>query len=83
LSGSSLFAAQATTYMTDITFLLKMTFVVLGMIFVGLLQGSITANVKAGITTAAASSSTVKIYAIGSIVSWTIAMITGRLIAYL
>jgi hypothetical protein len=83
ISGSSLFAAQATTYVTDFEFLLKMTFVLFGAIFVGLLQGSISSNINAGITTASATSSAVKLYAVGSIVAWTGGMITGRLIAYL
>lgn len=83
LSGSALFASQATTYVTDFEFLAKMTFVVLGAIFVGLLQGSITANVRAGVTTASASSPAVKLFAVGSILAWLGATITGRLIAYL
>lgn len=83
LSGSGLFASQATTYVTDVTFLLKMGFVLLGAIFVGLLQGAVTANVRAGITSAAGSSVSVKIFAVGSIVAWFVATVTGRLIAYL
>jgi hypothetical protein len=66
-----------------VTFLLKMGFVLLGAIFVGLLQSAVTANVRAGITTAAASSAAVKVFAVGSILAWLFAMITGRLIAYL
>jgi hypothetical protein len=83
LSGSSLFAAQATTYVTDFEFLLKMAFVVVGAVLVGLMQGAISANISAGITTASATSSTLKLFAIGTIIAWTIAMVAGRLIAYL
>lgn len=83
LSGVSLFAAQATTYVTDFEFLLKMGFVLAGAILVGLLQGSVSANVRAGITSAAASSAAVKMFAVGTILAWLGATITGRLIAYL
>lgn len=83
MSGGALFAAQASTYVTDVTFLLKMGFVLLGAIFVGLLQGAVTANIRAGITSAAASSAAVKVFAVGSILAWLFATITGRLIAYL
>lgn len=83
LSGSGLFAAQATTYVTDVTFLLKMGFVLLGALFVGLLQGAVTANIRAGVTSAADSSAAVKVFAVGSILAWFFATVTGRLIAYL
>jgi len=79
LSGSGLFAAQATTYVTDFEFLLKMFFVLLGVIFVGLMQGAVSAVVKSG----AAARGNARIFAIGTIVAWFGATVTGRLIAYL
>jgi hypothetical protein len=83
ISGSCLFAAQATTYVTDTQFILKMTFVVIGAVFVALLQGVVNANVAAGITRAAQSPPIAKFYAVAEIVAWVGATITGRLIAYL
>lgn len=80
LSGSALFAAQATTYVTDVTFLLKMAFVIIGAVFVAILQGM----VKAGADTwGAKPPAAPRIVAVLAIVCWTIGMVTGRLIAYL
>lgn len=81
LSGSALFAAQATSYVTDVTFLLKMTFVIAGMAMVAVLQ-SATAR-HADSWAAAAPPGNVKVVAGVSIVCWVMATITGRLIAYL
>ena len=83
LSGSALFAAQATTYVTDFEFLLKMFFVLLGAIFVALMQGVVSSSIRAGITSAAQTSDIAKFYAIAAIVAWVGATVTGRLIAYL
>ena len=81
LSGSGLFAAQATTYVTDGTFILKMSFVVLGMIAVGILQ----TQVKRHATSwgEAAASTNARLVAGFSIFCWVAATITGRLIAYI
>lgn len=79
LSGSALFAAQATTYVTDFEFLLKMGFVIMGVVFVGLMQGAVGTAVKAGASTAG----NARIFAILTIVAWFGATVTGRLIAYL
>jgi hypothetical protein len=79
LSGSALFAAQATTYIVDFEFLLKMAFVVLGVIFVGLMQNAVGVAVASGAQTAGKAG----VFAIGTIVAWFFATVTGRLIAYL
>jgi hypothetical protein len=81
LSGSALFASQATTYVTDLEFLLKMFFVLLGAIFVALLQSAINRTVAAGGEDAP--NPMRSFYASAAIVSWAGAMIAGRLIAYL
>ena len=83
LSGSALFTTQATTYITDFEFLLKMFLVLVGATFVALLQGVVGATNAAGGGTASVGNNLAKIYAIGTIVAWLGAMITGRLIAYL
>jgi hypothetical protein len=81
LSGSGLFAAQATTYVTDGTFLLKMAFVVAGMITVAIMQ----TQVKRYATSwgDGSASSGARAMAGISIFCWVAATITGRLIAYL
>lgn len=82
LSGSGLFAARATTYITDGTFLLKMAFVLGGLITAALLQGAIKPSADWPSATATAPVG-VRIVAVASIVCWVFATITGRLIAYL
>lgn len=80
LSGSALFAAQATTYVTDVQFLLKMAFVIVGAILVAVLQGM----VKAGADTwSAKPPAAARVVASLAICCWIFGMITGRLIAYL
>ena len=81
LSGSGLFVTQATVYVTDITFLLKMAFVVAGMITVAVLQTSVKRH--AASWSAALPPPGVRVVAVVSIFCWVMATITGRLIAYL
>lgn len=80
LSGSALFAARATTYITDGTFLLKMAFVVGGVIAAAILQGAIGRSAAWPGGTAPGG---VRVVAVASILCWVFATITGRLIAYL
>jgi hypothetical protein len=82
VSGGALFASNATAYVVDVTFLIKMTMVVLGAIFVGIMQNMIKTALATGQADSGASGS-LRIVAWLSIVAWTIGMITGRLIAYL
>ena len=82
ISGGLLFASQATTYMTDREFLLKMAFVIIGAILVAVLQG----RVKSGSASWTASSPPpggTRTLAMLTIACWVFGMITGRLIAYL
>jgi hypothetical protein len=81
LSGSALFSAQATTYITDGTFLLKMAFVVAGMMTVAVLQRA--TGQHAGSWEVASAPGGVKLVAGLSIACWVMATITGRLIAYI
>jgi hypothetical protein len=81
ISGGSLFAAGATAYIKDPTFLIKMTMVILGAILVAIMQSMIKTAIAAGPVQEAPPN--LKIIAWLTIVAWTIAMVTGRLIAYL
>lgn len=81
VSGSGLFAAQATTYITDGTFLLKMAFVFAGMILVAIMQGSMGRH--AGAWQVSGATVGVKLVALVSIVCWFGGIVAGRLIAYL
>jgi hypothetical protein len=81
LSGSCLFAAQATTYITDWTFMSKMGFVVLGAISASVLQTNV--NRDSARWDAKEPPSRVKTIAIVGIVFWLAAITLGRLTAYL
>ncbi|HEX6997945.1 MAG TPA: hypothetical protein VF322_07350 [Gammaproteobacteria bacterium] len=80
LSGIGLFVAQATMYVTDATFLIKITLVFLGAATTGALQGALAK--EGGASNPGPSGGTRAIAAI-SIVCWISAIITGRLIAYI
>lgn len=78
LSGSALFSAQATSYIVDWVFMTKMTLVLLGAITAAILQPAVT---QAGPT--AEVSGGMKAVAAVAIVIWVVAIIMGRLTAYL
>ena len=80
LSGSALFAAQATMFATDVTFLVKIAFVFLGSITAAILQSSLGRDSAGWGETAP---SNVRMIAITSIVFWAIAITAGRLTAYI
>ena len=80
LSGTALFCMQATMYVQDGTFLLKMLFVLLGAVVAAFLQVALNRN-SAGWGVAAPGG--IRVLAVASIVFWTAGMVTGRLIAYL
>lgn len=82
ISGGMLYAAQATTYMTDFEFLLKMSFVIVGAILVAVLQAQVKAG-STGWTRATPPPLLTRILAALAICCWVFGMITGRLIAYL
>ena len=82
ISGGMLFAAQATTYMTDFEFLLKMTFVIVGAILVAVLQAQVKAG-SAGWSRTTPPPPLTRTLAALAIGCWVFGMITGRLIAYL
>jgi hypothetical protein len=83
ISGSCLFAANATALMVNGVFLTKMAMVIIGAIFVAIMQAKIKTALAAPDTEAAAGSMSIKVIAFLAIAAWTIGMVTGRLIAYL
>ena len=78
LSGSALFSAQATSYIVDWVFLTKMGLVLLGAITAAILQPAV---VNAG--PGGQLSGGTKAVAALAIVFWIVAIIMGRLTAYL
>ncbi len=81
-SGLSLFMAQATFYVTSIPFLVKITFVILGIVNVHLTQRVLRQEADAWQASGTVSQMGTGL-AISSIVFWTLAVVCGRLIAYL
>jgi hypothetical protein len=81
ISGFSLFMTQASVYVTSAPFLVKITAIALGIVNLVFMQKALTrelANWEAnGISTQGRN------LAIISLVLWTLAVVTGRLIAYL
>lgn len=82
LSGAALFSSQATLYVTNVPFLIKMAFVLAGAATVGYLQAAVARTGDAQGADSVATGST-RVMAIVSIIVWLGATITGRLIAYL
>jgi hypothetical protein len=80
LSGTALFCMQATSYVKDGTFLLKMLFVLLGVVTAAFLQSALNRNSASWSTSAPGA---IKVLAVVSITFWVGATVTGRLIAYL
>jgi hypothetical protein len=78
LSGSALFSAQATSYIVDWVFMTKMALVFLGAITAAILQPAVA---KAGAGNQVSGGT--KAVALIAIVFWLVAIIMGRLTAYL
>ena len=81
-SGLSLFMAQATYYVTSPPFLFKITFVILGIANLHLTQKLLRREAESWQEAGAVSQFGTGL-AVSSLVFWTLAVICGRLIAYL
>jgi hypothetical protein len=81
LSGAVLFAMQATSYVTNIPFLVKLALVLLGAVSAAQQQAVISRDATSWSSSGVPASVTA--VAIISIVFWVGAIVTGRLIAYL
>lgn len=82
ISGTALFSSQATYFIVHWVFLLKMAMVILGAIFVGIMQSMINTALASG-NAEAASGAGLKLMAWLVLAAWTIGMVAGRLIAYI
>jgi hypothetical protein len=78
ISGSALFSAQATSYIVDWVFMSKMTLVLLGAVTAGILQPAIVKAAPSGEL-----SGGMRAIAGVAIVIWVVAIVMGRLTAYL
>lgn len=80
-SGFSLFMTQASFYVTSPPFLVKITAIILGIVALVITQKALTREMSAW--SASGVSSKGRNLAIASLALWTLAVVTGRLIAYL
>jgi hypothetical protein len=80
-TGVSIFMTEATQYVTNVPFILKMVFVVLGTVSLVAMQRLLKREVSA--LEAGRVPPLGRGLALGSALSWTMAVVTGRLIAYL
>jgi hypothetical protein len=78
ISGSALFSAQATSYIVDWVFMTKMTLVLFGAITAAILQPAVVKAGPGGLVSGAT-----KAVAALAIVFWVVAIVMGRLTAYL
>jgi len=81
ISGFSLFMTQASVYVTSFPFLVKITAIALGIVVLVMQQKLL--NREVGNWEANGVSSQGRNMAIASLALWTLAVVTGRLIAYL
>jgi hypothetical protein len=81
ISGSCLFAAQATQYIVDPVYMTKMGLVLLGAITAAMTQTWL--NRDSAKWEAASPPGNVRLIAVLSIIFWVTAIVTGRLTAYL
>ena len=82
VSGVMLFSAQATTFVTSTPFLIKIVAILIAATVAGFMQEKV--RVGASVWDSGTSvPGNVKILAILSLVLWSVAIIAGRLIAYL
>jgi uncharacterized protein DUF6644 len=80
-TGVSIFMTEATRYVTNVPFILKMLFVVLGAVSLAAMQRLLRRNastLEAGQVPPGGRG-----LAVSSVLFWTMAVVTGRLIAYL
>jgi hypothetical protein len=78
ISGSALFSAQATSYIVDWVFMTKMTLVLIGAITAGVLQPAV-AKLGPGEPLSVGTKAVAGV----AIVIWVVAIVMGRLTAYL
>lgn len=74
LSGLFLFSAQATVFVSSKPFLFKISFIAIGMILAAVIQARIRNEQNTSAST--------KLIALTSLLMWTGAIVSGRLIAY-
>lgn len=80
VSGLMLFTSQAQTFADNTAFLIKIAFIIAGMALAGVIHARLRASLSAGSDAISRSTRTV---ALCSLLTWTGAIIAGRLVAYI
>ena len=80
-SGFSLFMTQASYYVTSLPFLVKISAIILGIVALVITQKTLSREISS--VDASVVSSKSRNLSIASLALWTLAVVTGRLIAYL
>ena len=83
LSGLALFSSQATIFVTNTPFLIKIASIVLGVLIARLILKRVRSDGFDWDSGTSAPDRSVKILAVASLTCWTFATFGGRLIAYL
>lgn len=83
ISGVFLFTSQATTFASSTPFLLKIPMIFLAVICAAIIQNRVRAEASTWDRAGSVASGSVRLLATASIVLWTGAIISGRLVAYL
>lgn len=81
VSGIMLFTSQAVTFVNNVPFLIKISAIIAGMVLAGVIQSRLRHEL-AGADAVRLSTATRSIAAV-SLALWTVAIVAGRLIAYL
>lgn len=81
VSGVLLFTSQAVTFASNLPFLIKISSIIAGMIMAGIIQSRLRADLSQPAASMALGRQTRLVAAI-SLSLWTVAIITGRLVAY-
>ena len=82
LSGFALWMTKPTRYVADVAFLLKFSFVIIGIILTSYLYGSVKREAASWEAAGAVSSRDIK-FVLPSLLAWCVVLIAGRLTAYL
>ncbi len=82
ISGLSLFTAQATVFIENIPFLIKLPAIFLAICVAGIMQHRLQLNASAWDSNIAVDTN-IKLLAVISVLLWLTAMVAGRLTAYL
>lgn len=83
LSGFALFSSQATTFIENVPFLVKISCIAIGVVIAILIRNELKHTALASDAGEVLTSGRVRLLAILSIICWVVAICAGRLIAYL